>query len=234
MLRRRDLGKLPYAEALDVQRRTHADLLASRGDESAPAGVLLLVEHDPPVITVSKRPAAREHLLASPAALARQGVELAETDRGGDITYHGPGQLIAYPIVDLNRLGLRLHGYMRALEDAVIATAASFGVAAHRDPDATGVWVTREAGAPGAKLCAMGIRVQRWVTMHGLALNVTTNLAHFALIVPCGLAGRPVTSLERLLAGAVPTMGDVKAQLAQSLDRALLAAAPDGRRVSRG
>jgi lipoyl(octanoyl) transferase len=150
---------------------------------------------------------------------------VAETDRGGDITYHGPGQLVAYPILDLNAFGLRLHSYMRFLEDVVIATIAGFGITGVRDPGATGVWVAPERGgaeasAPGGaarKICAMGVRVSRWVSMHGLALNVTTNLAHFDLIVPCGLAGRAVTSMERELGAACPSMDEVKAALVRSL-----------------
>src|SRR5262249_23731675 len=160
------------------------------------------VEHDPPVITVTPR--AGVNLLASPEALAAAGIEVEETDRGGDITYHGPGQLVVYPILDLNLLKLRLHEYMRMLAAAVIDTCAAFGVRARRDVCATGVWVPRgDADASNgtcgsltdAKICAMGVRVRRWVTMHGLALNVTTDLSHFSHIVPCGLVGRPVTSL---------------------------------------
>ncbi len=221
-----DLGWMSYAAAYDRQRAEHARVLAARDHarEDDPVGTLLLVEHDPAVITVSRRPGARAHLLASPERLAREGIEVAETDRGGDITYHGPGQLVAYPIVDLNRLGLRLHGYMRALEAAVIDLCGDLGVTAERDPDATGVWATDGSG-DAAKLCAIGVRVRRWVAMHGLALNVTTDLDHFGLIVPCGLAGRPVTSLAALLADACPAMEDVRTRLARALDGALLRAA---------
>jgi lipoate-protein ligase B len=202
----RDLGRMPYAEALALQRRLQQEVIATRGGGADPAqvGRLLFVEHDPPVVTVSRRASARRHVIATAEELARAGVELAETDRGGDVTYHGPGQLVVYPILDLNALGLGLHGYMRALEDVVIAVLAAFGVAGARDPGATGVWVD------GAKICAMGVRVSRWVSMHGLALNVRTNLAHFDLIVPCGLAGRRVTSLERELRDGCPAMDDVK------------------------
>jgi lipoyl(octanoyl) transferase len=163
------------------------------------------------VITVSRRPGARTHLLADEARLAREGVTVAETDRGGDITYHGPGQLVVYPIVDLNRLGLGLHAYMRALEGAVIDLCADLGLDAARDPAATGVWI-----GP-SKLAAMGVRVRRWVTLHGLALNVTTDLSHFDLIVPCGLAGRGVTSIERELGGRCPAMDIVKQELGRLL-----------------
>ncbi|MEM1424148.1 MAG: lipoyl(octanoyl) transferase LipB, partial [Planctomycetota bacterium] len=207
----RDLGVVGYEEAFDEQRATHARVLAQRDTPSTPLGELLLLEH-PPVITLSKRASAADHLLASREILEQHGVALHETDRGGDITYHGPGQLVAYPVLDLNRLKLGLHDYMRALEEIVIDTCTDFGVPAQRDPDATGVWTTHN---PSAKLCAMGIRVRRWVSMHGFALNNTTNLDHFALIVPCGLAGRPVTSLERETGGGQPDMPTLKAGVAE-------------------
>lgn len=213
----RDLGRMPYAEALAVQRVLQQQVIAARGDDGSrrPVMHLLLVEHDPPVITISGRKSARTHLVATPAQLERAGVEVAETDRGGDITYHGPGQLVVYPILDLNVLHLRLHGYMRLLEQTVIDTIASFGVRGDRDAAATGVWVG------GAKVCAMGVRVSRWVSMHGLALNVTTNLDHFNLIVPCGLAGRSVTSLARELGDDCPPMERVKHVLVEALRGAL-------------
>lgn len=228
-----DCGRLGYAEGVRAQERAAADAAswreARRSGSDAPVGTLLLLEHDPPVITVSRRPGARDHLLAGDAALARLGIEIAETDRGGDITYHGPGQLVAYPIVDLNALGWGLHRYMREMEAAVIRAVGRFGIAAHRDPCATGVWVGGGAEEPacggaaggGAKLCAMGVRVRRWITLHGLALNVTTDLAHFGLIVPCGLAGRRVTSMEQELGEACPRMADVKAALADELAAAM-------------
>lgn len=210
-----DLGAMPYAEAYAIQTRTLDEVLARRDVEGSPIGRLLLVEHDPPVITVSRRPDAIGHLLADKARLDALGVTVEATDRGGDITYHGPGQLVAYPIIDLNRAGLRLHGYMRRLEEAVIRVCAELGVRGERDADATGVWVG------GAKICAMGVRVRRWVSMHGLALNVTTDLSHFDLIVPCGLAGRGVTSLAREVPGQAPSMSTVKALLAEALEREL-------------
>ncbi len=253
-LRTIDLDHLPYAAAYEAQLHHLAQVQAARDSESPEIGRLLLVEHVPPVITISRRQGAADHLLASRDTLARMGIELHETDRGGDITYHGPGQLVAYPILDLNALGLSLHAYMRLLEQIVIDTVAAFDVQAHRDTCATGVWVGGDAtgngdcatelsvgrcsggvqtDAPpdrqdndpatgqshgahhrtGAKLCAMGVRVKRWVSMHGLALNVTTNLDHFNLIVPCGLANRPVTSLAKLLGPRCPTMQQVKHEL---------------------
>jgi lipoyl(octanoyl) transferase len=211
-----DLGRIDYDAAYERQHAEQERILALResDDPDAILGSVLLLEHDPPVITVSRRPDARRHLLATEEQLNAAGVTVRETDRGGDITYHGPGQLVAYPIVDLNRAGLRLHDYMRLLERAVIRACADFGVEGHRDVCATGVWVggSTEAEGPacdadqnglagGRKICAMGVRVRKWISMHGLALNVATDLDHFKLIVPCGLPGRPVTSLQRETGG---------------------------------
>jgi len=212
----RDLGRMPYELALEVQRELQREVIAGRGGDDAPMH-LLLVEHDPAVITVSRRRGARTHLLAAPEHLAREGVVVAETDRGGDITYHGPGQLVVYPILDLNVLGLRLHSYMRFLEQVVIDTLGVFGVTGERDPEATGVWVGDEATT--RKISAMGVRVSRWVSMHGLALNVTTKLDHFRLIVPCGLVGREVTSLERELGASCPSMDEVKREIVDQFVR---------------
>ncbi len=226
-----DLGRMAYAPALQKQlecvERVQADREAA-GETRETAGFLLLVEHDPPVITVSRRAAAAQHLLASTEQLERLGVEVAATDRGGDITYHGPGQLVAYPILDLNLLGLRLHEYMRTLEKAVIGVCDDFGVRAMRDPDATGVWLPNGRGEPTSKIAAFGVRVKRWVSMHGLALNVSTDLTHFDLIVPCGLPGRPVTSLARELGDAAPSIAQAKSTLVERLDALLRA------RLSRG
>lgn len=248
-----DLGRLGYAAAYELQ-VTHLERVLAARDvgEASRVGYVLMVEHDPPVITITRRPEAPSHLLASRAVLERAGIEVHETDRGGDITYHGPGQLVVYPILDLNLLKLRLHDYMRLLENTVIAVCGHFGVPAMRDVCATGVWVPRrdagadeqhvgvvgadaeadggplagsacEAAPPGSsKICAMGVRVRRWVSMHGLALNVTTNLDHFRLIVPCGLAGRGVTSLHNELPErSAPPMPEVKRVLVGELQRQL-------------
>lgn len=236
MLRVTDLGRMAYRAAYDEQLRSWARVMAARERAGASAlgaqrllGEVLFVEHDPPVITISQRPGAAKHLVASEAMLHRAGVTVEATDRGGDITYHGPGQLVVYPILDLNALHLRLHDYMRLLEQVVIDVLEGFGVPAQRDPGATGVWVPGAGGAggsqhaPSAKLCAMGIRVKQWISLHGLALNVTTDLSHFDLIVPCGLTGRPVTSLSHLLGERCPPMRDVQCAMADRLRAALLA-----------
>ncbi len=164
---------------------------------------LLLLEH-PPVITLGvKTHNRRDHVRATPEALAEAGVALFETGRGGDVTYHGPGQLVGYPILDLNPDRRDVHRYVRDLEEVLIRAAAAFGVEAGRLAGLTGVWVGRE------KLAAIGVRISRWITSHGFAFNISTNLSHFELIVPCGIADKGVTSLERLLGTLVP-MADVE------------------------
>ncbi len=210
-----DIGKIAYEPALELQRKVHAMVLERRHEEDSSPFNLLLVEHDPPVLTVSKRPSAREHLIATEAQLEQAGVVVCQTDRGGDITYHGPGQLVGYPICDLNELHLRLHGYMRFLEDCIIEVLQRFDIRGKRDHCATGVWVNN------AKICAMGVRVSRWISMHGFALNVQPDMTHFNLIVPCGLAGRQVTSMAELLGGDCPSMDEVKAVTSEVFTHAI-------------
>ena len=160
---------------------------------------LLLLEH-PHVLTLGVRgDGGRGHILASADVLAARGIEVHETGRGGDITYHGPGQLVGYPIIDLNPGRRDVHRYVRDLETVLIRTAADYGIQAGRVEGLTGVWVGDD------KLAAIGVRIARWVTSHGFALNVSTNLDHFKLIVPCGIADRGVTSLERLLGRGLET-----------------------------
>ena len=210
-----DLGRISYDDALGIQREARDRLQAGR-EAGGPMRIYLL-EHDPPVITVSRRPTAAGNVLASEAALARHGIERRETDRGGDVTYHGPGQVVAYAILDLPRLGLRVTSHMRLLEQVVIDVIAGFGVRGHRDPTATGVWVGD--GLAAGKIAAMGVRVGRGISMHGLALNVDPDLSHFGLIVPCGLAGRAVTSLVRELGEACPAVPQVKVALEAAFRR---------------
>jgi len=184
----RRLGVVPYADALALQRSLVEDRRAGRvGD------LLLLVEH-PHVLTLGVRgDGGRAHVLASPDALAARGIEIHETGRGGDITYHGPGQIVGYPILDLRPDRQDVHRYVRDLEEVLIRAASDFGISAGRVEGLTGVWVGRE------KLAAIGVRISRWITSHGFALNVATDLEYFRLIVPCGIADRGVTSLEALL-----------------------------------
>ena len=184
----RQLGVVSFADALLMQRRLVEERQAGRV-----ADVLLLVEH-PHVITLGVRgDGGRSHIRASGETLTASGVEVAEAGRGGDVTYHGPGQIVGYPIVDLRPDRCDVHKYVRDLEDVLIRAAADFGVEARRIIGLTGVWTGEE------KLAAIGVRISRWVTSHGFALNVTTDLDYFNLIVPCGIAGRGVTSLEKVL-----------------------------------
>lgn len=210
-----DLGTMPYDQADAIQREHVQRVIEARDAAGGSGEVILLVEHEP-VITVSKRAGASSHLLARADELDRLGVVVSPTDRGGDITYHGPGQIVCYPILDLTARNLRLHAYMRLLEEAVIRTIAGFGIHGTREDGITGVWVPMP-GASASKIAAMGVRVRRWVSLHGLALNVTTNLSHFDLIVPCGLAGRTVTSMGHLLGESCPPIDRVKQELASEL-----------------
>jgi len=202
-----DLGAVRYRDAWAVQEQAHADVLAG-GQER-----IYLVEH-PPVITFGRRPGVDKHLIASEERLATLGVEVVQSDRGGDITFHGPGQLVAYPIIRLNDHRLSVGSYVRALETAAIAALADMGIAARKDPAAIGVWVDDEKPA---KICALGVRIRRGVSLHGIALNVTTDLSYFDLIVPCGLVGRSVTSMERVLGANTPKMAVVKDALSKRL-----------------
>ncbi len=180
------LGRLPFSEALDLQMRICE--LKKRGN--AP-DVLLLLEH-PPTITLG-RSGLRENLLVDEAALARRGIELHHIDRGGDITYHGPGQLVGYPLLLLENGERDVRGYMRNLEQSLIDLLGGYGVAAGREDGFTGVWT------PAGKVAAMGVHISRWVTRHGFALNVNTDLSYYDLIVPCGIRGKGVTSMSALL-----------------------------------
>jgi lipoyl(octanoyl) transferase len=184
----RRLGPVPYADALTLQRLLVEDRRAGRTDD-----LLLLLEH-PHVLTLGVRgDGGRSHILATPEALGSRGVEVHESGRGGDITYHGPGQIVGYPIMDLRPDRCDVHRYVRDIEEVLIRTASDYGVEAGRVEGLTGVWVGRE------KLAAIGVRISRWVTSHGFAFNVTTDLEYFNLMVPCGIADRSVTSLAQLL-----------------------------------
>ena len=183
--------KLRYGPAWDLQKA----LLAARVEQEVP-DLLLLVEH-PPVYTIGRR-GGDEHLLVGPTFLESKGAEVHHIDRGGDITFHGPGQLVGYPILDLTEHRRDVHWYLRQLEESLIRTLAEFGIEAGRQQGLTGVWIGDE------KVAAIGIKVSRWVTMHGFALNVTTDLRYFDYIVPCGIPDKKVTSMERLLGRSLP------------------------------
>jgi lipoyl(octanoyl) transferase len=189
----RRLGVVPYAEALEMQRALVEERRAGRMSD-----VLLLLQH-PPVITLGVRPdASRANIVATPERLAQLGVDVRETGRGGDVTYHGPGQIVGYPILDLKPDRCDVHRYVRDLEEVMIRVCADYGVAADRIKGLTGAWIGAE------KIGAIGVRISRWITSHGFAFNVATDLNHFRLIVPCGIGDRGVTSLERATRRAVP------------------------------
>jgi lipoyl(octanoyl) transferase len=199
----RRLGTIDYQAALDLQKQ----LVEERKQGLIP-DQLLLLEH-PHVITLGARNHnASSNVLETPEALARKGVAVFETGRGGDVTYHGPGQLVGYPIIELPKERRDVHRYVRDLEEVLIRAVADFGITAARVPGLTGIWCGDE------KLAAIGVRISRWVTSHGFALNVSTDLSHFGLIVPCGIADKGVTSMERLLGRPVPM-----AEVAEAVER---------------
>src|SRR5436189_3998438 len=189
-----DLGLIGYADAYALQKR----VVAARKAEAI-EDVLLLCEH-PHVITQGRN-GKREHLLVSERVLRQKGVEFHESSRGGDITYHGPGQIVGYPIFNLGAIRRDVVWYVRMLEETMIRTTAEFGIAAKRVLGKTGIWV--DSGSTEEKLGAIGVHLSRWVTSHGFAYNVSTDLQFFDLIVPCGIADRKATSLEKLLGRAV-------------------------------
>ena len=200
-----DLGRAAYEPVLRLQERLCEEVKAAPQEWA----YLILVEHDPPVITLG-RGADAAHVTASRERLAREGVEVHESGRGGDVTYHGPGQLVAYPIIRLDLHGRDVHRYLRDLEEVLIRVLARFGVEGTRAEGMTGVWVGAE------KVAAIGVAIRRWVTWHGVAINVDTNLDRFNLIVPCGIRGRRVTSLGRLL-GRPITVAEVKPHLVECM-----------------
>jgi lipoyl(octanoyl) transferase len=210
----RQLGLVAYGDALELQKQFVEQRRAGEIPDQ-----LLLLEH-PPVITLGVRTRNdRSHVVATPEALEEAGVEVFETGRGGDVTYHGPGQLVGYPILDLKPDRCDVHRYVRDLEEVLLRAVAGFGIVSHRVPGLTGTWVGNE------KLGAIGVRIARWVTSHGFALNVSTNLAHFGLIIPCGITDKGVTSMD-ILSGGPLSMKEVEAAVTAAFcdvfDRQLL------------
>jgi lipoyl(octanoyl) transferase len=202
------LGRMGYAEALELQRQVARDRISG----AIPQDVLLLVEH-PPVVTLG-RSTKQKHMISSPEFLASKGVELFEVERGGDVTFHGPGQLVGYPIIDLKRHRQDLHWFLRQVEEALIRTLAHYDIPGERSTGFTGVWTK------GRKIASIGVHARDWVTWHGFALNVTTNLSYFDFIVPCGIDGVTMTSIQKELS----LRGDSSvATLDQAGDRAATA-----------
>ena len=195
----RDLGRMRWAEAYALQQQ-----LAEQRKRHEIPDQLLFVEH-PHVVTMGRN-GQMKNLIASEDILARTGIDFHHTNRGGDVTYHGPGQLVGYPILDLNDWKRDVHAYVRAVEQTIIDTIGVFGLRGERVEGATGVWVN------GAKICAIGVHISRWVTSHGFALNVDTDLQYFQYIIPCGLT-LPVTSMRAL--GVTASMDEVKLALRQ-------------------
>jgi len=193
----RRLGLVPYADGLELQRR----LVDQRKAGDIP-DTLLLLQH-PHVVTIGVKKDGRQHILASPERLSSLGVEVFETGRGGDVTYHGPGQLVGYPILDLNPDRRDVHQYVRDIEEVMIRVCAGYGLKAGRVKGFSGAWIGDE------KIGAIGVRISRWVTSHGFAFNVTTDVDFFDLIVPCGIADKGVTSLAKQL-GRQPEMAEVE------------------------
>lgn len=210
-----ELGLKSYQEALAVQEKLFNQTIAikranrNQQQQTQTENYLLWVEHTP-VITLGKS-GKSEHLLLDENQLKKKGIEYYPTNRGGDITFHGPGQLVGYPILDLDNFFTDIHKYLRFLEEAIILTLEEYGLKGARSDGQTGVWL--DVGTPFArKICAMGVKASRWVTMHGFALNINTDLSYFEYIVPCGIQGKAVTSLEKELGRNVP-FEEVKTKL---------------------
>jgi lipoyl(octanoyl) transferase len=201
----RRLGVVPYAEALALQQRLVEERRAGHISDT-----LLLLQH-PHVLTVGVKKEGRSHILASPEQLEALGVEVFDTGRGGDVTYHGPGQVVGYPILDLNPDRRDVHRYVRDIEEVMIRVCARHGVEAGRIQGLSGTWVTSAARGP-EKIGAIGVRISRWITSHGFAFNVSTALDFFGLIVPCGIPNRGVTSLE-FVTGRPQSIPDVETAL---------------------
>ena len=212
----KELGLKDYKETWDYQEDLFAKTVALKVQNKKQATYLptpnhfLFVEH-PHVFTLGKS-GNLDHLLVSEAVLREKEASFYKINRGGDITYHGPGQIVGYPILDLENFFTDIHKYLRLLEETVILTLAEYGITATRSPGETGVWL--DVGTPFArKICAMGVRASRWVTMHGFALNVNTDLGYFDLMIPCGIKGKSVTSMTAELNGVPQDMAAVKTRL---------------------
>ncbi|AZQ64362.1 lipoyl(octanoyl) transferase LipB [Flammeovirga pectinis] len=206
------IGKMPYAKAWDyqtelfdaiVQTKLENRRRTDRGEDALPTkNYLLFVEH-PHVYTLGKS-GKEEHLLLDKEGLEREHVEFFKINRGGDITYHGPGQIVGYPILDLDNFFTDIHKYLRLLEEAVILTLKDYGIKAGRIDGLTGVWIGEEGDPNPRKICALGVKTSRWVTMHGFAFNVNANLDYFGNIVPCGISDKAVTSMQNELGKELP------------------------------
>lgn len=212
----RDLGQMPYKEAWDYQESLLKANVQAKSEDKPTEHYLLFVEH-PPVYTLGKS-GKMEHVLLNETELARRGIDFFKTNRGGDITFHGPQQIVGYPIFDLERIYTDIGRYLRELEEVIIQTLAIYGLKGERSKGETGVWL--DPGIPGKerKICAMGVRCSRWITMHGFALNVNTDLNYFNFIIPCGIQNKQVTSMEKEL-GRKVDINEVQEQLKLSFQK---------------
>lgn len=215
-----DLGSIEYGEAWRYQEKlllesTSSKMKAAKGEPYEQTRHHLLFCEHPPVYTLGKS-GKEEHVLISKEELAKRNIAYYQTNRGGDITYHGPGQVVGYPIFDLEKFYTDIGKYLRSLEEVIILTLAHYGLKGERSPGETGVWIDPDNKMLARKICAMGVRCSRWVTMHGFALNVNADLNYFNMIVPCGIADKQVTSLEKELGRSVD-MDEVKAILRKNV-----------------
>ena len=216
----RDLGRMDYKSAWDIQEDLLQQNLAIKAKQREQEGssedtkhYLLFVEH-PPVYTLGKS-GKIEHVLIDQETREKKGIEFFPTNRGGDITFHGPEQVVGYPILDLEKFYTDIGRYLRSLEEVVILTLANYGIKSGRSPGETGVWIDAEVEGKERKICAMGVRCSRWITMHGFAFNINTDLDYFNFIIPCGIQNKQVTSLEKEL-GRPVSMEEVKERLRQN------------------
>ncbi len=217
-----DLGLIDYKQCWEYQEKIFAEIIdlkvknrnLSCEQQKAPLHHLIFCEH-PHVYTLGKS-GSRDHVLISDEEMQKVGATFYKINRGGDITYHGPGQIVGYPILDLDYFFTDIHKYLRFLEEAIILTLAKYGIESERYPGYTGVWIDATKPKKARKICAMGVRCSRWVTMHGFAFNVNTDLSYFNNIVPCGIKDKDVTSLEREL-GRKINMEEVKIILKEEI-----------------
>jgi lipoyl(octanoyl) transferase len=223
-----DLGTMPYKEAWDYQEQLLQENVAiksavrERGENSADTPTtdrLLFTEHEP-VYTLGKS-GKPTNVLLNDEELAQKGISYFHINRGGDITFHGPGQIVGYPILDLEHFKTDLGWYLRSLEEVIILTLAEYGLKGERSPGETGVWLDASVKGRERKICAMGIRCSRWITMHGFALNVNTNMNYFNFIIPCGIQGKQVTSLEKELGRPIP-ITEVQIKLKANFEKVFL------------
>ena len=201
-----DLKKIGYEKALNYQLKLNRKAIATRGTDNDPVELLLL-EHQPPVITIGRRGSDSDILLAKPL-IEKMGIEIFESSRGGEVTYHGPGQLVGYCIMNLDRPGRSVRQHIQNLEEIIIQVLKKYNIDAHRSEGYTGVWIANE------KIAAIGVAVEKWCTYHGFALNVNTNMEHFNLIVPCGIRDKGVISMQKIL-GKEISIEQIKKEIAE-------------------